>query len=223
MQERRRRPESRKGRPTLTRERIARAALRILGASGPAELTMRNVAAELEVSPRALYNYVADRDDLLREVMAVCQADRPRPRLDPARWRESLGDYCRELRGWYRSHRGMLALAHTEDLTYLVAPGHLRADDALVGFFLDIGLAPQDAYRAWTITVLQIAGFAEVWDSWHDHPPAGADPASWTGLPASAELPHLRRLAGEAAAEPPDELFESVIAMLTSGIAAMAG
>ncbi|MEU6782361.1 TetR/AcrR family transcriptional regulator C-terminal domain-containing protein [Nonomuraea angiospora] len=154
---------------------------------------------------------------------SLCEHCTHEGRACATRWRESLGDYCRELRGWYRSHRGMLALARTEDLTYLVAPGHLRADDALVGFFLDVGLAPQDAYRAWTITVLQIAGFAEVWDSWHDHPPGGADPASWTGLPASAELPHLRRLAGEAAAEPPDELFESVIAMLTSGIAAMAG
>ncbi|WP_431913901.1 hypothetical protein [Nonomuraea jabiensis] len=63
--------------------------------------------------------------------MAVCQADRPQPRLDPARWRESLGDYCRELRGWYRSHRGMPALARTEDLTYLVAPGHPPAGAAL--------------------------------------------------------------------------------------------
>ncbi|MFG6196019.1 TetR/AcrR family transcriptional regulator C-terminal domain-containing protein [Nonomuraea sp. JJY05] len=143
--------------------------------------------------------------------------------MDPARWQESLGHYCRELRGWYRSHRGMLALARTEDLTYLVASGHLSADDTLVGFFLDIGLGPQAAYRAWTITVLQVAGFAEMWDSWHDNPPAGADPASWTAPAASAKPPHLRRLAGEAAAEPPDELFESVIAMLTSGIAAMAG
>ncbi|MEU9118191.1 hypothetical protein AB0D04_42400 [Streptomyces sp. NPDC048483] len=60
----RRCPEFRKGRPTLTRERIARAALEILGEAGPAELTMRAVGARLEVSPRALCNYVADRHDL---------------------------------------------------------------------------------------------------------------------------------------------------------------
>ncbi|MDX3100294.1 TetR/AcrR family transcriptional regulator [Nonomuraea angiospora] len=219
--QRRRRPESRKGRPTLTRERIARAALRVLGASGPAELTMRNVAADLQVSPRALYNYVADRDDLLREVLGVCQADRPRPRLDPARWRESLAGYCRELRAWYRAYPGMLALARAEDLTHLAAPDLLRADDALVGFFLDIGLSPQDAYRAWSITVLQVAGFAEVWDSWHDHPPAGADPARLTGAPMGDDIPHLRRLADAGAPEPPDVLFESVITMLTAGIAAL--
>ncbi|MEU6712796.1 TetR/AcrR family transcriptional regulator [Nonomuraea sp. NPDC046802] len=191
------------------------------GAFGPAELTMRNLAAHLQVSPRALYNYVADRDDLLREVIDVCQAARPQPRLDPERWRESLAGYCRELRAWYRAHPGMLALARAEDLTHLAAPGLLRADDALVGFFLDIGLGPRDAYRAWTITVLQVAGFAEVWDSWHDHPPAVGDTTSWTGAPVGNDTPHLRRLADAGVPESPDVLFESVITMLTAGIAAL--
>ncbi|WP_160820279.1 TetR/AcrR family transcriptional regulator [Actinomadura sp. J1-007] len=220
----RRRPEFRKGRPTLTRERIARAALEILGEAGPGELTMRAVGARLEVSPRALYNYVADRRDLLKEVVAVCQADRPEPRLDPARWRESLRAYCRDLRAWYRAHPGMLALARAEDLTPFASPEMMRPDDALVGFFLAVGLPPQDAYRAWSITVLQVAGFAEVWDAWHDRPPPGSDPAAWAGVPPYATgpgLPNLERVAAEASPEPPGELFESVVTMLTAGIEAM--
>ncbi|MFD8057520.1 TetR/AcrR family transcriptional regulator [Streptomyces cyaneofuscatus] len=63
-------------------EGIARAALEILGETGPADLTMRAVGGRLGVSPRALYNYVADRRDLLGEIVAVCQNDRPQPRLD---------------------------------------------------------------------------------------------------------------------------------------------
>ncbi|MFG1679794.1 TetR/AcrR family transcriptional regulator [Nonomuraea sp. NPDC049269] len=190
MPARRRRPEARLGRPTLTRERIARAALRVLGRAGPTELTMRNVAADLQVSPRALYNYVSDRDDLLREVMAICHADRPEPRLDPGRWRESLRQYCLDLRSWHRAHPGLLALAHAENLTHLAAPGLLDADDALVGFFLELGLSPQNAYRAWTITVLQVAGFAEIWDTWHDRPPAGLVPAA---VPLVPPLPPTDR------------------------------
>lgn len=220
----RRRPEFRKGRPTLTRERIARAALEILGEAGPGELTMRAVGARLEVSPRALYNYVADRRDLLKEVVDVCQADRPEPRLDPARWRESLRAYCRDLRAWYRAHPGMLALARAEDLTPFASPEMMRPDDALVGFFLAVGLPAQDACRAWSITVLQVAGFAEVWDAWHDRPPPGSDPAAWAGVPpyaTGAGLPHLERVAAESSPEPPGELFESVVTMLTAGIEAM--
>ncbi|WP_433509477.1 TetR/AcrR family transcriptional regulator [Nonomuraea sp. CA-143628] len=218
MPARRRRPEVRMGRPTLTRERIARAALRVLGRAGPAELTMRNVAAELQVSPRALYNYVSDRDDLLREVLAICHADRPEPRLDPGRWRESLRDYCLDLRSWYRAHPGLLALAHAENLTHLATPGLLDADDALVGFFLALGLSPQNAYRAWTITVLQVAGFAEIWDAWHDRPPAGLLPAAMATAPPAEGRPHLGRIGEEAVVEPPDVLFESVVVMLTAGI-----
>ncbi|HEY1176894.1 MAG TPA: TetR/AcrR family transcriptional regulator C-terminal domain-containing protein, partial [Phytomonospora sp.] len=187
-----------------------------------AELTMRNVGGRLGVSPRALYNYVADRRDLLAEIVALCQADRPETRLDPADWRESLRAHCRLLRSWYRAHPGMLALAHAEDLTPFASPDMLRADDAVVAFFLDLGLPPGAARRAWSITVLQVAGFAEVWDTWYDRPPRGAEPAAWTGIPPgtpSADLPHLRLVAD--AAETPDELFETVVTMLIAGIEAM--
>ncbi|WP_433325275.1 TetR/AcrR family transcriptional regulator [Spirillospora sp. CA-294931] len=221
---RRRRPEFRKGRPTLTRERIARAALAIVGEAGPSELTMRNVGDRLGVSPRALYNYVADRRDLLREIVAVCQADRPEPSLDPARWRESLREHCRALRSWYRDHPGMLALARAEDLTPFASPDLSRGDDALVGFLTAIGLSAQDAYRAWSIAVLQVAGFAEVWDAWHDRPPPGLDPASWTGIPPATpggELANLRRVLAAATPEPPDVLFETVLTMLVTGIESM--
>ncbi|MGW1786854.1 TetR/AcrR family transcriptional regulator [Streptomyces sp. NPDC002143] len=220
----RKRPAFRKGRPTLTRESIARAALEILSDTGPAELTMRNVGHRLGVSPRALYNYVADRRDLLSEIVAVSQADRPEPRLDPGRWRHSLRAYCRDLRSWYRAHPGMLALARAEDLTPFASPDMLRADDALVRFFLAIGLQTQDARRAWSVTVLQVAGFAEVWDVWHDRPPPGADPVASTGIPPltrQEELPHLRRVVAESTAESPDALFETVVAMLIAGIETM--
>lgn len=220
----RRRPEFRKGRPTLTRERIARAALEILGEAGPAEVTMRAVGARLGVSPRALYNYVSDRRDLLGEMVAVCQDDRPEPRLDTGRWRESLRGYCRELRSWYRAHPGMLALARAEDLTPFASPDMLRADDALVGFFRELGLSPQSAHRAWSITVLQVAGFAEIWDAWHDRPPPGLDPSAWTGVPPTTphtDLPNLRQVTTESTPEPPDELFESVLTILTAGIETM--
>ncbi|GAA0442311.1 TetR/AcrR family transcriptional regulator [Streptomyces sp. NPDC046215] len=220
----RRRPEFRKGRPTLTRERIARAALEILSETGPAELTMRAVGARLGVSPRALYNYVADRRDLLGEMVAVCQRARPQPRLDTDRWQESLRTYCRDLRAWYRAHPGMPALARAEDLTPFASADLLRPDDILVEFFLGLGLSPQNAYRAWSITVLQVSGFAEMWDAWHDRPPPGTDPAAWTGVPsnlAAGELPHLRRVIAESDFEPPDVLFESVLTMLIAGVEAM--
>ncbi|WP_242909617.1 TetR/AcrR family transcriptional regulator C-terminal domain-containing protein [Actinomadura terrae] len=176
------------------------------------------------MSPRALYNYVADRRDLLAEMVAVCQRDRPQPELDADRWPESLRAYCRELRTWYRAHPSMLALARAEDLTPFVSSDLMRTDDAVVAFLLDLGLSPRDAYRAWSITMLQVAGFAEIWDAWHDRPPPGLDPAAWTGVPPGVQataLPNLRRLADAAAQQSPDALFESVLTMLVDGVRAL--
>ncbi|WP_171074032.1 TetR/AcrR family transcriptional regulator [Nonomuraea basaltis] len=203
---RRRRPAYRSGRPTLTREGIAKAALDVLADGGPAGLTMRAVAARLGVSARALYNYVTDRDSLLQLIVSVSQAARPAANFDPACWQDSLRHYCHDLRAWYRAHPGLLALARAEDLTTFAAP---ETDKAVVDFFLAIGLSAEDAYRAWAITVLQVAGFAEIWDGWHDRPPPGTDPAAW------------HRHEPATASTEPDQLFESALDMLVAGIAAM--
>ncbi|GGQ25332.1 hypothetical protein GCM10010187_47270 [Actinomadura coerulea] len=49
------------------------------GRGGPGRVTVRAVSARLQVLPRALYNYVADRRDLFAEMVAVTQSDRPQP------------------------------------------------------------------------------------------------------------------------------------------------
>ncbi|MEV6075122.1 TetR/AcrR family transcriptional regulator C-terminal domain-containing protein [Streptomyces sp. NPDC052069] len=144
------------------------------------------------------------------------------PRLDADRRQESLRTYCRELRAWYRGHPGMPALARAEGPFASADP--LRRDDILVGFFPDLGLSPQNASRAWSITILQVSGFAAIREAWHDRPPPGSDPAGWTGVPPSpapGELPHLRRIAAESESEPPDVLFESVLTMLVAGVESM--
>ncbi|MFF1465617.1 TetR/AcrR family transcriptional regulator C-terminal domain-containing protein [Streptomyces sp. NPDC058330] len=167
---------------------------------------------------------MAARRDLLGEIVAVCRVDQPQPRLTTEHWQESLRAYCRELRAWYRSHPGMPALARAEDLTPFASADLLRPDDVLVGLFLDLGLSPQDAYRAWSVTVLQVSGFAEMWDAWHDRPPAGSDPDAWAGVPpnpAAGELPHLRRIEDVSASEPPHVLSESVLTILIAGVTAM--
>ncbi|GAA2984815.1 hypothetical protein GCM10020227_61920 [Streptomyces flavovirens] len=167
---------------------------------------------------------VADRRDLLGEIVAVCREDLAAPRLTTEHWQESLRACCRELRAWYRSHPGKPALARAEDLTPFGSADLLRPADVLVAFFLDLGLSPQATYRAWPVTVLRVSGFAEMRDAWHDRPPAGSGPAAWTGVPpnpAAGELPYLRRIADVSASEPPDVLFESVLNMLIAGVTAM--
>ncbi|MFI0975855.1 TetR/AcrR family transcriptional regulator [Streptomyces sp. NPDC021093] len=234
----RRRPTHRKGRATLTRESVGRAALDFLGRRGPAELTMRLLATDLGVSPRALYNYVEDRRDLITLAAELFESDWQPPELSAAqdRWRESLRAFCRNLRAHYRRHPGMTTLALSENITMARHPVMLRNVDALIGFFVEVGLPLEDAYHACMETIRHVVGFVELQDVLYDRPPAHLDPTdlerlppSWlhpeadadAGLDPHVELPHLSRLGGLKPPSP-DAQFEFSLTLLTEGIAAHA-
>ena len=53
----------------LTRADIVRAATRLAGEKGASALSMRSIARELGVSPMALYNHIADREDLISAIV----------------------------------------------------------------------------------------------------------------------------------------------------------
>lgn len=69
---------------------------------------MRSLAVDLGVSPRALYNYVEDRCDLITLAAELFEAEWRPPELDSGagRWRESLCVFCRNLRAHYRHQTG---------------------------------------------------------------------------------------------------------------------
>ncbi|MEI5097797.1 TetR/AcrR family transcriptional regulator [Streptomyces sp. PmtG] len=224
----RRRPTHRKGRATLTREGVGEAALAYLGKHGAEALTMRALAAELGVSARALYHYVADRRDLVTVAAEIFQATWRPPRLDagPESWRRSLRAFCDDLRAHYRRHPGMTTLALRENITLAHHPAMLRNVDALIGFYAGVGLAPADAYRACMETIRLVVGFVEFEDAVHDRPPAHLDPADLTAHPPpwlrTADADALPHLAGVAALAPDDAdaRFAFAVDVLTEGIAA---
>ncbi|MEV4897181.1 TetR/AcrR family transcriptional regulator C-terminal domain-containing protein [Nonomuraea sp. NPDC055795] len=191
MERTRKRPEFRKGRPTLTREAIGRAVLEL----GDAELTMRALAAHLEVTPRALYKYVADRDDAVRLAADQLQSQWLPPELDPARWRDSLRELCLGLLDLYRRHPAALRLAETTALD--VHENTRRSNEAMLAFFAALGLPPRDAHRAWRQTIAVVAGHSEI-ERWRAR--------------ASAH----REMPGE------EDTFDDVVEMLAAWIAALA-
>ncbi|MFH8249735.1 TetR family transcriptional regulator [Microbacterium sp. B2969] len=73
-----------------TRDDVARAALRILDDDGLPDLTMRRLAAALDVQPSALYHHFPNKQSLLAELAdrIVAQADAPRP-FDGSRTRSA--------------------------------------------------------------------------------------------------------------------------------------
>ena len=93
----------------LTVHAVAAAALALLDAEGLDGVTMRRVAAALDVSPMTLYSYVADREALLDEVaqLVYTQITPPTGSAGP---RETLHELMHSVRDVLLTHPHALGL-----------------------------------------------------------------------------------------------------------------
>ncbi|MDX5571517.1 TetR/AcrR family transcriptional regulator [Streptomyces sp. ID01-9D] len=217
----RRRPATRKGRPVLTREIIAAKALEMAGTQGFPALTMRALAAELDVTVRALYNYVEDRAEVVGLAVDLMLSSWNPPAPDPADWETSVADYARSLRALYRRWPRALLVSLDEDTpSASVHPNRLLNLDRFLGLLREAGLDLPAALAAHRQLSLLVLSFALVVDAPADR--AGDDrttivPGHWLSAHADLDLPTLR----EAAALPlpgADEQFEEVVAAVVAKI-----
>lgn len=105
------RPEPGRRTPTagltagLTAGRIVAAAVAIADAEGLDGLSMRRVATDLGAGPMSLYRHVADKDDLLVQMMdAVMRQEWQPPAGPPDGWRAQLEHASRTLWAAFRRH-----------------------------------------------------------------------------------------------------------------------
>jgi TetR/AcrR family transcriptional regulator, tetracycline repressor protein len=82
----------------LTRERIVSAAIEVAEREGPAALGIRRVARELEVTPMALYRYVASKEELLDLVRGSLYERLDVQARRSTSWREELRELARAFR-----------------------------------------------------------------------------------------------------------------------------
>lgn len=133
----------RRPRVPLTRERIARAALRLLEAEGPDAVSMRRVADALGVQAMSLYAHVTDKDDLLDGVVEAAFTEFPVP--PPGPWRERLRALGLGYRRWALAHPAAFALLATRPLP---AGEQLRLLDLALGLLGEAGFGPAAAASA---------------------------------------------------------------------------
>ncbi|WP_097915411.1 TetR/AcrR family transcriptional regulator [Streptomyces anulatus] len=217
----RRRPATRKGRPVLTREIIAAKALEMAGAQGFPALTMRALAAELDVTVRALYNYVEDRGEVVSLAVDLMLTSWTPPPLDPAAWETSVAGYAGSLRALYRRWPRALLVSLDEDTPPAsVHPNRLLNLDRFLRLLRDVGLDLPAALAAHRHLSLLVLSFALVVDG-----PAGRAgddrnplvPDAWLTAHADLDIPVLR----EAAALPlptPDEQFDELVSAVVDRI-----
>ncbi|HEY6688059.1 MAG TPA: TetR/AcrR family transcriptional regulator C-terminal domain-containing protein [Propionibacteriaceae bacterium] len=143
----------------LNRERILAAAITVADREGLGALSMRRIAAELNVGPMSLYRHVRDKDDLLNGMMDAAFAEwRVSPPQRNDTWHEILAEAARELWQIFRRH---LWLAPAYSLTRpLVAASGLAYTEHVLATLLSRGVQPATAFSMHLILFNYIRGFA---------------------------------------------------------------
>ena len=140
---------------TLTLDAILDEALERHAGQGVSGLTMRAVAAELGVTPMAVYYYVADKGELLRLVVDRVNASIGLLHTKPdEEWRESASGLS--VKTWESTSRYPGLSAHISNLPDLGVSPERR--EAGLAFFDRVGFAPAEARLAGSFALTYIHG-----------------------------------------------------------------
>jgi DNA-binding transcriptional regulator YhcF (GntR family) len=141
----------------LTKQRIVAAATAVADKEGLGALSMRRIAAELQVATMSLYRHVRDKDDLVVLMIDAAFAEWQAPKSGRD-WREALAAAAREL---WRTFRRHLWLAPAYSLTRpLVVPSGLAYTEHVLATLLDRGMKPAAAFSMNLILFNFVRGFA---------------------------------------------------------------
>ncbi|ALJ19791.1 TetR/AcrR family transcriptional regulator [Microbacterium sp. No. 7] len=204
--------------PPVTRASIAEAALGLAADRGFPALTMRSLAERLGVTVRALYNHVADRQDVVDLVAARIMELHPQRRLDAADRETSVRALYHDTREAYRRMGRALLFSLDETVTPVeVPPERVLLPERLLAFLTDVGLSLPDAL-AWRAQFLgDVFGFALMIDHRYDRADARErrsmqDPVPRGWLDAHPEIDAPRsRAAADLPDSTSDELFERLV------------
>src|SRR5439155_9252124 len=99
---------ARSHRQPLTRQRIIRAALRVMDEDGLEAVTMRRIGRELGVEAMSLYNHVRDKEDILDSISEAVLGEFRVPEADD--WSDGLRQAAREYRRLLHAHPNVVTL-----------------------------------------------------------------------------------------------------------------
>jgi AcrR family transcriptional regulator len=147
--------------PALTRARIVRAALRLIDTQGLSALTMRALATELAVSPMALYNYVADKEELLDLTLDLM--------LGEVDCSATGGNWVTKLRTLFCNFHQALSAHHHLTSAYCgavkVGPHGLKITERAIELLLQAGFSQPEAEDAFMTLYTYTVGLHQVGNS----------------------------------------------------------
>lgn len=138
------RPRRAPAKAPLTQDAIIATALAILDAEGLDGISMRRIAERLETGPASLYQHIADKEELLDQLLDRVLGEVELPAPDPDDWQTPLKQMLRGLRRVLAAHR---------DLAYVTlgrvptGPNGLRGAETLLAIMRAGGVpSPIAAY-----------------------------------------------------------------------------
>ncbi|GED98490.1 TetR/AcrR family transcriptional regulator [Gordonia crocea] len=211
------RPARADKREPLTKARIAEVGLAIAGDEGFPNLTMRRVAAELGVTVRALYNVVADRQEVVDLVAAQMLDALPVHDFGRDDWRETVRQMYHDARAVYRTFPRATLISLDETVTPTEVPvKRMLAPEQELAFLVGLGLTLDEALAVRGAFLVEVFGFVMLLDYRYDR----ADdttremlgqpvPLAWLDTKPEVDAP-LARAAAERRYTP-DDLFEQLV------------
>lgn len=143
-------------RPHLTRERVLAAAVALADRIGIEDLTIRRLAAELDVKPMTLYHHVPGKEAILDGVADLVFAEIDDPPEDLP-WKDALRHRCVSARHVLRRHPWATPLLESRTSP---GPATLHHHDAVLGCLRRGGLSWQLTAHAYAIIDAFVYGFA---------------------------------------------------------------
>ena len=208
-------------REPLTRERIIRAALRIMDEEGLDAVSMRRIGRELGVEAMSLYNHVQDKEDILDGICEAVLADFRVPLADE--WTEGARLAAHEYRRLLLAHPTVITLM-TERKRPFTNAESLRAYEFALEVFRTAGLSEEDSVKAFHVFGGYILGFVSMelglmvgGPDDEAHAQAHQEMAR---LLASADLPRMREAMPHFMTCDLEEQFEFGLDLLIEGIRA---
>ncbi|MGI8999595.1 MAG: TetR/AcrR family transcriptional regulator [Candidatus Limnocylindria bacterium] len=140
----------------LNRERVLEAAVAFADKHGIASVSMRKLGEALGVEAMSLYNHVANKDELLDDMVDFVFAEIGLP-SGGADWRTAMHERALSARRVLSQHRWAIGLMESRG-----SPGSatLRHHDAVIGCLREAGFSIEIAAHAFAVLDSYIYGFA---------------------------------------------------------------
>lgn len=148
-------PENSEARPTLTRERVLRAAITMADEQGIAALTMRALGAALGVQAMSLYNHVSNKNDILDGMVDLVVSEIEIPSQSDS-WKTAMRKRAASAHAVLLRHPWACGLLMSR---VNVGPAMLRYIDATIGCLHRGGFPLGTVDHAWNALDSFIYGF----------------------------------------------------------------